>query len=504
MPTKAETENSMPKVLSPAPLEVKRLSMKLEHDIRRVITRLFSFGGTDRKWRVFERVAGLDVSEVRATLEKVRADFTSRHIRLEEIFEKHYHIVAMQVGWNEEPDLERRLLIGSYFTMEYSIEAAALFNPSMAAHPDQTGLPEDALRFVMSLRATGEGHVSSVVFRTGVIDRFERILLDPAPRFSAAVQRAPDMFYHKDLFRRKLNEVTGNAASMDMIMNQLPEQFTYDQLNECILGCRDVEFKPSRFNETTDSMLWLARSNYSLEIEESADISDIVIFPSSESEVQGIEDLRLVQFADDDGATTYYGTFTAFNGVRILPMLLETKDFKHIEVHTLNGACARNKGMALFPRKIGGHYVMSSRIDGQSLYIMYSDMVHFWESAEKVACPLWPWEMVIMGNCGSPIETEEGWLLITHGVGPMRRYCLGAMLLDLEDPTKILGRLREPLLAPSEEEREGYTPNVVYSCGSIAHNGRLYIPYAMSDQATSAASVDMDDLINLLLDSPAP
>jgi len=200
---------------------------------------------------------------------------------------------------------------------------------------------------------------------------------------------------------------------------------------------------------------------------------------------------------------SYFGTYTAYNGFRNLPMLMETKDFRTIEIHTLNGPCARDKGLALFPRRVGGHYVMCSRIDGHSLYIMYSDYVHFWESAERLAVPLYPWEMMLMGNCGSPLETEAGWLLITHGVGPMRRYCVGAMLLELDDPLKVIGRLREPLLAPSEAEREGYVPNVVYSCGSVIHNGRLYIPYAMSDTATSVASVDADNLINRLLDSPA-
>ena len=487
---------------TPKPLAVHRLPIELHRDEHRVITRLFALRGGARLDDIIDHINRLSDAEVDQILGQVLGGFEKRHEHIAKIFEEHFYRVAEIVAWRGELSLERRLLVGSYFTMEYSIEAAALFNPSITPHPNQSGVGEDGLRFIMSLRATGEGHVSSVVFRTGVIDRHGRFLLEKPPPFSAAVHRAPDQHYVKHLFRRKLGDMAANMATTDRVLNPLPERFTLEELRRSIIAAQQVEYKPLLFKETIDSMLWLAQSNYQLELPPDADIPDVVLFPHSDNEARGIEDLRLVRFTDEDGSVTYYGTFTAHNDFRILPMLLETSDFRGIQIHTLNGACARDKGMALFPRRVNGHYCMCSRIDGQNLYIMYSDMIHFWETAEKLASPEYPWEMMLIGNCGSPIETEEGWLLITHGVGPMRRYCIGAMLLDLEDPLKIIGRLREPLLMPSEAEREGYTPNVVYSCGSVIHAGRLYIPYAMSDSSTTAASVNVAELVNRLLDSP--
>lgn len=228
-----------------------------------------------------------------------------------------------------------------------------------------------------------------------------------------------------------------------------------------------------------------------------------MIFPISEEESKGIEDLRLVRFVDDDGSVTYFGTYTAYNGFRVMPMMISTKDFYQIEVHSLNGACAQDKGMALFPRRIGGHYVMCSRNDGENLFLMVSDYVHFWESATRLTMPKTAWELMQIGNCGSPLETPEGWLLLTHGVGPMRTYCIGAMLLDLDDPQKVIGHLKKPLLTPVGDEREGYVPNVVYSCGAMIHQDKLYLPYALADKSTSIATIDMDELLNRLLDSPS-
>jgi predicted GH43/DUF377 family glycosyl hydrolase len=278
-------------------------------------------------------------------------------------------------------------------------------------------------------------------------------------------------------------------------LGQLPEQFSFVQLETAIAEAKENGRTYGRFSETLEAMLWLGRSNYRLKLYEGADVSHLVIFPYSDSESRGIEDVRLVRFVDDDGSVTYYSTYTAYNGIHTLPMLFETKDFLKISVHTLNGECAMNKGMALFPRRINGHYVMCSRIDGHNLFIMYSDMVHFWESAELLAQPKYPWELRLIGNCGSPLETAEGWLLMTHGVGPMRQYSIGAMLVDLDDPRKIIGRLKRPLLAPTEREREGYVPNVVYSCGAMVHGSLLYIPYAMSDTATGMATVPLAELI---------
>jgi predicted GH43/DUF377 family glycosyl hydrolase len=282
-------------------------------------------------------------------------------------------------------------------------------------------------------------------------------------------------------------------------MNSMPDYFTFEELEHAIDRAHQAHPEMFELEEATNGMLWLARSNYHLELPLDAPASEIVIFPQSDNESMGIEDLRMVRFVDANGAVTYFGTYTACNGYRVLPQLLETSNFHRVAVHTLNGARARNKGMALFPRKIGGHYVMCSRIDGENLYIMYSDFVHFWESATLLERPQHPWEYVQIGNCGSPLETPEGWLLLTHGVGPMRQYCIGAMLLDLEDPLKVIGHLDEPLIMPTEAEREGYVPNVVYSCGAMIHEGHLYIPYGMSDMATGMACVRVDALLERLL-----
>ncbi len=483
------------------PLEVQRLPLRLHSDESRVITRLFSFANKARLTSVFERISSIHEDAADRMLTGVLNGFEGRHRDLRKTFEEHYGMVANLVGSESELSPAKRLLVGSCFTMEYAIEAAALFNPSIVAHFDQKGAPWGGLRCILSLRATGEGHVSSVVFRTGTITH-DGVDIDPAPRYSAATRRTTDQHYRKDLFRRKIGDLVVDMSVPDRVMAPLKDTFTFVELEHAIAQAHRWEVHPALFAETIESMIWVARCNYRIQLPEDSDVYDLLIFPQSDGESRGIEDLRLVRFTEDDGATRYFGTYTAFNGLRILPMLIETTDFKTIEIHTLNGACARDKGMALFPRRIGGHYVMCSRIDGEGLYIMYSDMVHFWESAEKLASPVFPWEVMLMGNCGSPIETEAGWLLITHGVGPMRRYCIGAMLLDLDDPLRIIGRLRTPLLEPSEHEREGYVPNVVYSCGSLLHDGRLYLPYAMADRAAGMASIDSDALINRLLDSP--
>lgn len=481
---------------------VQRLPLRLHNDDRRVIARLFTLTGEARLHAIIERLNQFSDAEVDATLKNVLGNFESRHEKIHDVFAENFRKIAELVGWKGRLSRKRRLLIGSYFTMEYSIESAALFNPSIVPHPNQEGTPPGAVRVIMSLRATGEGHVSSAVFRTGTIFEDEGIQLDPAAQFSAPVERVQDNVYFKPLFRRKLAEMAASAATIEAVMNRLPDQFTFAQLKGSIGETGRQEHKGPFFDETIDCVLWVARNNYELTLDPDTDISEVVLFPQSDSESRGIEDLRLVLFKEDDGTTCYYGSYTAFNGIRVLPMLVETPDFRTIRVHTLNGACARDKGMALFPRRVNGHYCMCSRLDGRFLYIMYSDMVHFWESAERLAMPEYPWEMMLMGNCGSPIETEAGWILFTHGVGPMRRYCIGAMLLDRGNPLHILGRLPEPLIAPTESEREGYVPNVVYSCGSMLHRGRIYLPYAMADKMTGMATIDAAELIQCLLANP--
>jgi predicted GH43/DUF377 family glycosyl hydrolase len=275
--------------------------------------------------------------------------------------------------------------------------------------------------------------------------------------------------------------------------------FTMTELEQVMISVCDRELDPACAADASEGIRWLAKSNYQLKLPADAEASELVIFPQTINESRGMEDLRLVRFVHDDGAVTYFGTCTAYDGFRTLPEMIETSDFQTIGVHTLNGAKALNKGLALFPRKIDGNYVMCSRIDGENLYIMRSDNVHFWETADLLQTPKQPWEFVQIGNCGSPLETPEGWLLLTHGVGPMRTYCIGAMLLDLNDPMKVIGCLDEPLITPTEKERDGYVPNVAYSCGAMIHNGRLYLPFATSDRITRIAMVSLDSLLSRLL-----
>jgi len=481
------------------PLEVERLPIRFESDERRVITRPFVPGGETRARALVQRVRSLSEEGVETLLAQVLRNFEGRHKSIRSVLKEHCEAAEQHAGPLDGFSHARRLLLGAYFTMEYAIQSAALFNPAIVPHLDQSGLADGAVRFIMSLRATGEGHISSVVFRTGVINVDRAIRLAPVSRFSWRARLCPDRQYEKRLFYRKLLDVGLHGPPIDLVINSLPDFFTFSQLEHAIDNSRQDHPEMFQLEETANGMVWLARSNYTLELPEDADASEIVIFPESDNESMGIEDLRLVRFVDDDGEVTYYGTYTAYNGYRVLPQLMETKDFRRVAVHTLNGARAQNKGMALFPRRIGGHYVMCSRVDGVNLYIMYSDFVHFWETAELLQQPQYPWEFVQIGNCGSPLETPEGWLLLTHGVGPMRQYCIGAMLLDLEDPLKVIGSLPEPLIIPTGEEREGYVPNVVYSCGAMIHQGSVYIPYGMADAATGMAFVSVGPLLDRLV-----
>ena len=480
-------------------LKVRRLPVTFRSDIRRVITRFFNPGGEERISNVLQRVGSLSDAQVDRLLDEVFLKFRARHANIAEVFDENYRTAAVMIGISDDLSHNRRLLIGSYLTTEYSIESAALFNPSIVPHHNQRNLADGAVRFIMSLRATGEGHVSSIVFRTGTITSDHQVKIDPCRRLARPVRIVPDKLYEKSLFRRKLHDIGVHDEPMDLVLDRLADEFTSAQLERAIADSRVASPEKLRLEKSFRDIRWLAHSNYQLELPREAEASEVVIFPQTSNESHGIEDLRMVRFVDDDGSVTYYGTCTAYDGRRVLPQLIETHDFLRVGVHTINGACARNKGMALFPRRIGGHYAMCSRIDGENLYIMFSDIVHFWESAELLQTPRQPWEFVQIGNCGSPLETPEGWLLLTHGVGPMRTYCIGAMLLDLNDPLKVIGCLDEPLITPTEKERDGYVPNVAYSCGAMIHDGRLYLPFATSDMITRIAMVSLDSLLNRLI-----
>jgi predicted GH43/DUF377 family glycosyl hydrolase len=342
------------------------------------------------------------------------------------------------------------------------------------------------------------------VFRTAEVDRSGRLTINTPTRYVTAAAPYPNSSFEKRLFEQKLGELGLLDEFSASLLAELDDGFTLDQLRRQVeRGLRRGRFaNRDHLQQTVRGMIALAQSNYELRFDPSSRLSERVIFPNTPAESRGIEDARWVAFREDDGTTTFYATYSAYDGHIVLPQIVETKDFLNFRISTLNGPEVRNKGMALFPRKIGGRYAMISRQDGENVFIMFSEMLHFWYEKRILLRPTEPWEFIQLGNCGSPIETDAGWLLLTHGVGAMRRYVIGAVLLDREDPTRVIGRLREPLLTPSESEREGYVPNVVYSCGSIVHGDLLLIPYAMSDQCTSFATVPLGELLSELRDQP--
>jgi len=477
-------------------VHAERVGPTLSPDLARVLLRPFHPTTEDIARRIVLSAMTLSDEEVAQLLEQVLGEFEDRHEQVMQLLRNRFMQVRHYLPDRRELSPERQALIGSYFTHEYSPEAAALFNPSIVPHFDQSGLPRGALRFILSLRATGEGHISSITFRTGTVSAQHRITITPPVPFVTEPQRVTNPAYDKGLFAHKLQEAGVQNDFCRRVLDQLPEAFILDDLY-LVLSAERHRTDPA--DATADravrGILLLAESNYEVHFAPGSRVSQRILFPSTDSQRNGIEDARFVRFQNDDGSFTYYATYTAYDGKITLPQLLETPDFVHFKFNTLNGPAVQNKGMALFPRKINGHYAMLSRQDDQNILIMFSDNIHFWDAPSVLLSPAQPWEFIKIGNCGSPIETEAGWLVLSHGVGAMRKYCLGAFLLDLAEPTRVLGRLREPLLSPNEAEREGYVPNVVYTCGTLLHGRELVIPYAMSDYATSFATVPLDDLL---------
>jgi len=441
----------------------------------------------------------LPEDRVRPLLNEVSAEFSQRHEQIHSLFLERFEQISDLLLTDEQISEQRRLLIGSYFLAEYSLESAALFNPSIIPHPDQADLPLGALRFILSLRATGEGHISSITFRTGIIYGDHRIEISPATGFLTEPRQVPNPLYEKAQFAKKLSELGLTGEFTRRVINKLGELFTLEELRSGV----NVEIERSRLSNTAvhedqeaaQGIWMLARSNYEVQFQPNQSLSERIIFPATPSQRNGIEDARFVYFTNDDGTHVYYATFTAFDGRVIMPQLVETPDFLLFRFITLNGPAAENKGMALFPRKINGRYVMLSRQDNENIYLMFSDSIYFWQERVVLLKPTFPWELVQLGNCGSPIETDAGWLVLSHGVGPMRKYCIGAFLLDRDDPTKVIGRLPEPLLKPDQNEREGYVPNVVYTCGALLRDGELIIPYGLADHATGFAIVPLTEVL---------
>lgn len=485
--------------------KVKRLGITLGPNPKRVLLRPFSPslvvkptdfpGSNQRVVNIFSRVLMLSDREVREKLAEVVGDFDQRHHqKIDDIFLTRYEQIRPLLPTGRKLSRSRSLLIGSYFINEYSLESSALFNPSIVPAPDQDGLNPGELRFILSLRATGEGHISSITFRSGILMSNGEVRIDPVSRFVEQPHAQPAARYDLKTFRRKLLEMEVGFSAIEICTEGLPASFLMEDLIKVVNRVKSEEEDPS-VRRAADQARSVAEANYTVTFEPGLDISEKILFPYAQNESNGIEDARFVRFIDDDGDTIYHATYTAYNGNVVLPQLVSTRDFDEFSICTLNGAAVSNKGMALFPRKIGGKYVMLGRQDGENIRLMYSSNLHFWHDSEIILRPSEPWEFVQLGNCGSPIETDKGWLVLTHGVGPMRKYCIGAVLLDRDNPAQVIGRLKEPLLRPIPSEREGYVPNVVYSCGSLIHEDLLIMPYAVSDTASRIASVPITDLL---------
>ncbi len=481
------------------PAMLRRGSLVLHADPTRVLAKLFLPGqetlanGLSRADAVLHRVLAMTDEQADQALAEVIRLHDGRHAGLRGILERHFREIAHRLDPDTEVPLDRRALIGSYFTQEYSIEAAALFNPSMVAHPDQSGLLPGELRFTMSVRAVGEGHVSSIEFRTGVLSGDDGVRLDePGPHVVAG--RPGPRTLTRDFMAAALAEQVDQAHA-ELVLRLLPARFDADDFDAVVAVINRDRLTRASAETVIAKVQWILSCNYEISADPDRALSELVLFPYGADEGQGMEDARFTRFVEEDGGVTYYGTYTAFDGGHIAPHLIATEDFVHFEVTRLVGPAAKNKGMAIFPRRVGGEFLALSRWDRESIGISSSPDGRQWGHAVTIQTPAQPWEVIQLGNCGPPIETDAGWLILTHGVGPMRNYAIGATLLDLDEPTKVLGTLTEPLLAPNEDERDGYVPNVVYSCGALRHGDTLVMPYGCSDSAIRVAFIDLSELL---------
>ncbi len=476
-------------------MKITKKDIRFYASPKAVITQFLNLPGNDRVKNIIERVEKLTDVNVDKYLDKIKTDFANRHHNLDGTLLRHFKKVENQL---KEKDFslfssQKKLLIGAYFTKEYSIESAALFNASIVPHPDQSGLQQGEQRFVMSLRATGEGHISSVVFKTGIVDGQNNIILDEYSRFFTKLSKNENVNYEKSFIEKRSGFFRGFKK---VLLDILPEKFTASEALQIIN--ENETSMDAAFYDSIQFFKTILDSNYELESSANSPLNEKVIFPNSKSESMGIEDVRWVKFMDGKGVV-YYGTYTAYDGHRINTQMIETSDFDVFKIRTLYGDAINDKGMALFPEKINGKYVMISRQGGEKISIMYSDELYVWEKYQTLMEPLYPWELVQLGNCGSPVKTDKGWLFLTHGVGIMRTYGISAILLDLENPSIILGRLNKPIIEANNEEREGYVPNVVYTCGLLRHGDTLIIPYAVSDSATGFVTIELNEILNELV-----
>lgn len=484
---------------------VRRSPIVLRSDSRRVIARPFLPGhelpseGISRAEAVVRRLVSMPEADVEKTLAATLSAHSGRHADLPGSFREHFQLVAHRLPSGVGISSDRADLIGAYLTHEYAIEAAALFNPSIAAHPDQDGLAPGDLRFVMTARAVGEGHVSSLEFRSGVLSADDVVQLDEAGT-RLTTGRMTQSTTSTEFLREALDE-DGDAVTAQSVLGRLPEHFTPRELED-VLASSELD-SPRRRGPggLLERIRSRAASSYELTFASTSDLSERVVFPTTEAESHGIEDARLVRFVDEDDSVRYYATYTAYDGSGIAPHLLSTTDFETFSMRPQLGPAAKNKGMALFPRRIAGRFWSLSRWDRESISVTTSADALRWGQPVTVLRPTQPWELIQLGPCSSPLETSQGWVVITHGVGPMRTYSLGAALLDLEDPTIVLGTLTEPLMTAGPDERDGYVPNVLYSCGGLIHGEAIVLPYGCSDSSIRFAFIDLAGLLGQLSDA---
>lgn len=473
-------------------------------DPSRVVPHLFvpghemAGGHESRASNVVQRILDLDDETVERSLEDVMRRFGGRHRDLKDVFRQHAARIGNRLRAEPELSDERWLLLGATFTHEYSVEAAALCNPSMVLHPDQASSPTGTVRFVMSLRGIGEGHRSSIGFREGIIDDRGHVSVDP-PASSPVIGTTQVAELQRALFQRHLRDAHNDGESAAFVLDALGATFTPNELEERFTALGKQRDTRRNVNATIDRLRTIAARSYGVSFSGDVELSRRILWPAVAAESHGMEDARFVRFTDDDGSVVYYATYTAYDGTAIRQQLLATRDFATFDVSSIAGAAATNKGLALFPRRINGLFAALSRCDRETNSIAFSDDPRIWDHATTIQAPAEPWEVIQLGNCGPPIETPDGWLVLTHGVGPMRTYSIGALLLDLDDPTVVIGRLPEPLITPADDERDGYVPNVVYSCGGLLAAGTLVIPYGVADTSTAIATLRWNNLRTALL-----
>lgn len=473
-------------------MQVKRSNIQIKANPNKVIINFLDLGvntnNTSRLNRLIDSVLAIPEHELPTIYKDIKNNFAFRHKKLEHYLKLNYKKIASELPNNAIVSEIRSLVMGAYFSKEYSIQSAALFNPSMVAHPNQNGLKDGEKRFIISLRSVGEGHISSIEFRSGIVDSAGNITLDDETRFSSCSEKDFSKVYSKKTIIKNTNVLHDFDQS---ILDVFEDDFQYSDYLEKV---KTNVF--SRFDKASQATLFhILDTNYDVITDGTAPICERVIFPNASGESMGMEDVRFIAFTENE-TTQYIGTYTAYNGHQISPQLIITEDFVHFKARSMYGAAVSDKGMGLFPEKIDGRYVMIGRQGGENITMMYSDDLFIWNDYEVIMRPEDTWGYVQLGNCGGPIKTNEGWLVITHAVGPLRKYVLGAILLDLKNPSKINKKLNKPLLSPNEDEREGYVPNVVYSCGSMTHGENLILPYAMSDSASTFATINIKDLLN--------